>query len=210
MAAEPPEQGTQPGLSAPAADGVSAPVPLPPAVHSAHGHGFPIHLPFVEKLKRHNVGRVGLGSRDSVAALTALRRALEIAPEEPTVRWFLGSLQLLQGQAADSLATFSKVKLDVLRLSGIASAEHTLGHPEKSQQVLAQLVLIPTQVSAYEVATVHAWRGEKDIAFEWLERAYREHCNGLPYIKTDPYFDGVRQDQDPRYLELLRKMNLPE
>jgi hypothetical protein len=41
-----------------------------------------------------------------------------------------------------------------------------------SAQALDELTTKGAQDSAYEIAEVHAWRGGKDKAFEWLERAY--------------------------------------
>ena len=60
---------------------------------------------------------------------------------------------------------------------------------------------------AYRVALVHAWRGERDSAFEWLERAYARHDLELRWLKIDPFLRNLRAD--PRYTALLRKMNLP-
>ena len=46
-------------------------------------------------------------------------------------------------------------------------------------------------------------------AFEWLERAYRQHDGGLSAgVMTDPLIEGLRGD--PRYRALVRKMNLRE
>jgi tetratricopeptide (TPR) repeat protein len=59
----------------------------------------------------------------------------------------------------------------------------------------------------YEVALIYAGLGEKDHAFEWLERAYEEHDKGLIYLKVDPPLDPLRSD--PRYEDLLRRMNFP-
>ena len=39
---------------------------------------------------------------------------------------------------------------------------------------------------AYQVGDVYAWRGEKDKAFEWLERAYQQRDSGLNGIAYDP------------------------
>lgn len=55
---------------------------------------------------------------------------------------------------------------------------------------------------------MYAWRGEKDKAFEWAERAYAERDAGLPWLKIIPEFHSLHGD--PRYKALLRKMNLPE
>ena len=48
--------------------------------------------------------------------------------------------------------------------------------------------------------------GEKDQAFEWLERAYEEREALLMYLKGSPLFDPLRDD--PRFQDLLRRMNL--
>ena len=62
--------------------------------------------------------------------------------------------------------------------------------------------------AAFQIAETFAWRGEKDKAFAWLERAYQQRDGGLSDIKTDPPLAGLRSD--PRYEAFLRKMNLPE
>jgi hypothetical protein len=57
------------------------------------------------------------------------------------------------------------------------------------------------------IASIYAFRGEKDRAFEWLDRAYeaRDH---LYLIKGNPLMKNL--EGDPRYKTLLRKLNLPE
>jgi hypothetical protein len=57
------------------------------------------------------------------------------------------------------------------------------------------------------IAEVHAFRGEKDIARSWLDRAYAQKDIFLWLIKGDPLFRNL--DGDPRYKAFLRKMNLP-
>jgi eukaryotic-like serine/threonine-protein kinase len=49
--------------------------------------------------------------------------------------------------------------------------------------------------------------GEKDRAFSWLEKAYREKSGFVAYIKSAPIFDSLRSD--PRYADLLKRMGLP-
>ena len=48
--------------------------------------------------------------------------------------------------------------------------------------------------------------GEKDEAFEGLEKAYNERSLGFEEIKVNPVFDPLRSD--PRFQDLLRRMNL--
>jgi hypothetical protein len=50
--------------------------------------------------------------------------------------------------------------------------------------------------------------GDYDRAIEWLEKAYELHHPGLPYIGVSPRYDPLRSD--PRFQDLLRRMNFPE
>jgi serine/threonine-protein kinase len=77
-----------------------------------------------------------------------------------------------------------------------------------SQRVLEQLIDKSGKALSGLIARVYAWRGEKNQAFEWAERAYVQRDPGITWLKIDPDFRSLRAD--PRYRALLRKMNLPD
>ena len=62
--------------------------------------------------------------------------------------------------------------------------------------------------SAYEIAQIHAYRGEADRAFEWLQRSYQRHDSEIVWIKTDPLLRGLHGDR--RFRALLTQLRLPE
>jgi hypothetical protein len=62
-------------------------------------------------------------------------------------------------------------------------------------------------IDATRVALVYAGLGEKDQAFEWLQRAYVEHSGNMWYLKVQPVWDPLRSA--PRFQSLLRRMNSP-
>jgi TolB-like protein len=155
-----------------------------------------------------NLGQMLDENGQSPAAIDALRRSLEIRPGNFGALICLGMLQLRQGNAAEALATVRTADIDIVRLTGIAMAEHSLGHKQESQRALDELVAIGAQYAAYQIAEAYAWRGEKDSAFAWLDRAERQHDGGLADIKLDAMLASLRSD--PRYGALLRKMNLPQ
>ena len=64
----------------------------------------------------------------------------------------------------------------------------------------------PGSVSAYTLAIYYARAGDKERVIEWLEKAYLEHNNNLPYLRT-PVFDLVRSD--PHFEDLVRRIGLP-
>jgi eukaryotic-like serine/threonine-protein kinase len=63
-------------------------------------------------------------------------------------------------------------------------------------------------ISPYEIATYYALMGDRDQAFDWLEKAYKERSARLEYVKSEDFFDNFRSD--PRYLDLMRRMGLPQ
>ena len=146
--------------------------------------------------------------RQYVAAHAAVRRALEIDPESVYGLTNLGKIQLLGGKPAEALPTFRQIGDPGFRQSGIAMAEHTLGHTKESQQALDALIAKDAQHAAYQITEVYAWRGEKNQAFDWLERAYQQRVAGVVQIKIDPLLSSLRSDA--RYAAMLRKMQLPE
>ena len=63
-----------------------------------------------------------------------------------------------------------------------------------------------TYVSPYYIAQMYAFAGDKEKAINWLETAYEMKDPMMPYIHGF-IFDLL--DNDPRYQDLLRRMNLP-
>ena len=54
----------------------------------------------------------------------------------------------------------------------------------------------------------YAALGEKDKAFEWLDRMYEDRKGMLIWLKVDPGLDPLRSD--PRFRELARRVGLPQ
>jgi serine/threonine protein kinase/Tfp pilus assembly protein PilF len=82
------------------------------------------------------------------------------------------------------------------------------GRRDEARKVLDDLFELSKQehVSSFYVALVYTCLGQKDQAFEWLEKAYEERDVYLSQLKVFPLFDSLRSD--PRYKALLKKMNL--
>jgi tetratricopeptide (TPR) repeat protein len=153
------------------------------------------------------LGRYLMADRQFAAAHEALRRALEIQPEDSFVLHDLGMLQLLEGNLQAASTTFGLVPSEGVHLMGVAMTEHSLGHGSESRQALDQLIAEKGQAWAYQIAEVYAWRGEKNKAFEWLQRGYDRHDGGHCNIKIDALLFSLRGDA--RFGAMLRKMKLP-
>ena len=63
-------------------------------------------------------------------------------------------------------------------------------------------------VPPFGSADLYARLGDKDRTFENLEKAYAERGHILAFTKVEPGLDSIRSD--PRYVEMLRRMGLPQ
>jgi tetratricopeptide (TPR) repeat protein len=151
---------------------------------------------------------VNLRSGHLAEAEQSFRRALQISPEYAGGRFFLGEALMLQGHLETALAEFQKETLDDGQLEGSAMIDFAVGHKAASDKHLAEAIRQNATDWPSGIARVYAFRGERDRAFEWLDRAYDTRDQDLYYIKGDPLLRNL--ESDPRYKAFLRKMNLPE
>ena len=70
-----------------------------------------------------------------------------------------------------------------------------------------QQVADKTYISPMVFADIYSLLGEKDEAFQWLEKAYRERSSKLIDLKLDPDYDNLHSD--PRFAALVSKIGLP-
>jgi TolB-like protein/DNA-binding winged helix-turn-helix (wHTH) protein/Flp pilus assembly protein TadD len=141
-------------------------------------------------------------------AEAAIRHALEISPNYNGGQYHLGLVLLARHQTQEALAEMRKEPFDAARLVGTAMAYSALGNRADSDAALAQILEKYPASIPIGVAAVHAFRGEADEAFKWLDRAYDQKDSLLYRIKFSPEFDRIHGD--PRYAAFLKKMNLPE
>ena len=92
------------------------------------------------------------------------------------------------------------------KLVGLALARHAEGRAAEADAALDELKRVYGVQGAYQIAEVHAFRGERDAAFEWLESAFTSRDPGMTWMINDAFFRNVRSD--PRWAAMLRKMKL--
>src|SRR5678815_2442917 len=136
-------------------------------------------------------------------ARAAFEKILSMDPQYPDAHMHLGYVHLLQSEPEKALAEFQEESDDWRRLYGSALAFHGAGKKKEADAAQSEFTTKYGDVGAFQVAEIHAYRGEADKAFEWLERAYEQRDGGLSGIKSDPLLRNI--EQDPRFRRLLRK-----
>ena len=146
-------------------------------------------------------------------AIAQSRRCLELEPSFPPPRWTIAIALVKKGATESAVAEME----DVVRLTGentlyLATLAHCYGasgRRDDALSILQQLQDLSKQryVTAYWPAVIYASLNEKDETFRWLDIAYQERSAWMVYTKIFPWFDNLRSD--PRFDDLLRRMNFP-
>jgi TolB-like protein/tetratricopeptide (TPR) repeat protein len=139
-------------------------------------------------------------------AEAAARKTLEINPHGARNYFLLGFIFLAQERLDEAQEAFQSEVHDTFRLLGLSLVHHACGRDAQSRAALQALVEKDAEGSAYQIALGHAYRGENDLAFEWLERAYRQRDPGLSIMKVEPTLRSLHAD--PRWQPFLEKMGL--
>ena len=133
------------------------------------------------------------------------RKAIEM---NPLGRWRHGMLVLVllaQGRLEEAeRAVANGLKQPEYRLLHLLFVRWSQGRREESDCLLAELKEKYTTVFAYQLAQAHAWRGENDEAFAWLETCYAQHDPGVHWAKVDIVFKLLRDDA--RWPVLMKKL----
>jgi len=86
------------------------------------------------------------------------------------------------------------------------------GRKDEARKMLAKLLGgEPKPTGAWDgwfLIGIYAALGEKDEAFRWMETAFKERCNFLPWLRETPRYAPLRSD--PRFQDMVRRLKLPE
>jgi TolB-like protein/Tfp pilus assembly protein PilF/predicted Ser/Thr protein kinase len=165
----------------------------------------PLSIPVNREL-----GYIFYFARQYDQAIEQLRRTLELDPNFIPALTALGSAYLQKSMYQEGIAEFEKALTispgNTQALWRLGYAYAVTGRRTEAQKVLNDLSK-KKYVPAFTMAIIYAGLGQKDQAFQWLEKSYEEHDSGpFSMVKVYPIFDPLRSD--PRFVDLLRRMNL--
>lgn len=136
------------------------------------------------------------------------KKALELNPDFWSGPIWLSLIDLMKGQPQNALKEAERIQDAAQRLATTAIAYNALVHRKESDAALRELIAKFSATAPTDIAEVYAGRNQRDEAFEWLDRAYAQHDNGVAEITLNPLLSRLRGD--PRFDALLKKLNLPD
>ena len=153
--------------------------------------------------------------RNYQALIQASRKYVTSVPDDWTGPYFLGVAYEGLGRLQDAIPEYQKaINLshgDQDPSASLAHAYAAAGKKTEAQKILSRLQRTSrtSYVSPYMIATIYAGLTDKERAFEFLEKAYQERSSDIVYfLKSDLRIDNLRSD--PRFQDLVRRMNFPQ
>ena len=152
-------------------------------------------------------------ARQFDAAITQARRTLEQYPTYPLAYIWLGSAyreKKMYKEAVEQFAQASKLSGNHPAITALYGHALALsGDTAGARRALADLQrLAKTRyVSALYFAGIYTGLGEKGMALDWLDKAYKERNDRLVYLNVDPMADPLRSE--PRFQDLMKRLHLP-
>lgn len=157
-----------------------------------------------------NIGAVIVfyNTRHYDRAIEQALKTLEIDRDLAIPRYFLGAAYLEKGQSEQAITELQKNRGRSVVLGLLGYAYAVAGRKAEALKALAELQALSGRryISPYEIARIYVGLGEKEQAFEWLEKAYQGRSDYLTRLQVDPTFDSLRSD--PRFADLVRRVGL--
>jgi TolB-like protein/Flp pilus assembly protein TadD len=150
-------------------------------------------------------------------AAAEARKALEVNPDFPSAIYQLGGAYAARGLYDEALATFRRLKTLQPSLGrwGLGFTFAAMGLEGDAHQVIAELAEAPGQKDIMMIGIMYGALGDEEKAMDWLERAYDERVDWLPWVGAraggntftraglEPLADN------PRYQRLVQRLALP-
>jgi TolB-like protein/Flp pilus assembly protein TadD len=145
-------------------------------------------------------------------AIAEAQRALQRRSDSREAHWLIGICLQELGELREAETKFRQI-LSMAPKDGRAlpALGHVLGRQgriKEAQAVAGEIHQLTLQGKGmeYPLAMVYAGMGDKDRAFEWLDKAFEKRDPSLIYIKVAARMAPLRSD--PRYAELLERLRL--
>jgi serine/threonine protein kinase/tetratricopeptide (TPR) repeat protein len=145
---------------------------------------------------------------DNERALKELDCGAVVEPNHPFLKFFRAQILYYKGEVEEAARILKKVLAENPHLEGMRpllavflAAQNKFAAARKNLSERVLKMAYADYDIAYWVASAYALLGEKDAAFEWLERAIKLGIEDLNWLETDKTLDSLRGDK--RYAQLL-------
>jgi tetratricopeptide (TPR) repeat protein len=160
----------------------------------------------------HSMANIVFFSGNCDGAIDLFQKTIEMDPSFPIQYFWLGRVYLHIGELQKAIEIFEKgirfPEVNAIVSGGLGLAYALTGRDKDAHKILDQLEKLSKEkyVDAYPFAYIYIGLGDKDKAFEYLEKCFEFGDLYLLYLPIDPIFKELHDD--PRFKAILKKMGL--
>ena len=164
------------------------------------------------------VGTDYLFTRRYDESIAQYQKALDLNPNLPAIRTLLSWAYAMKRMYPQALAEYDKIAGQDKAVAaenqfvagGLGWVYAVSGRRADALKIAQELKDLSsrTYVDFYSLGGIYAGLGDKDEAFRLLEKGYAQHSATMPWLGIDVFWYGMHSD--PRYVDLLRRMGLPQ
>ena len=142
-------------------------------------------------------------------AITYAQDALRINPGYPMANYVLGMVYAELGRHEEAIDILERIYTPRSGYaSGLGVAYALAEQQDKALEIATEMELQNMRWHTWGLAEIYSALGNKDKAIYWLEEAYKQRHDFIPWIKNNPYYKKL--DDDPRFQDIVNRLNLPE
>ena len=151
---------------------------------------------------------------DLISAEAETGRMIDLDPNYWAAHLNQAVIRVRQGRYADALVPAQKAlelaKRSNASLAFLGHVYARMGRRAEAESIIKELQdrYDKQQADGRDVAVVYAGLDEKDQAFTWLEKAFKDRSTFLAILRLEPSFDPLKND--PRWNELLRRVGVAQ
>ena len=161
-----------------------------------------------------NVSRMHQLQNNHEASIENSLKLIELDPNFGPAYEYLALSYLKQGRNAEAIAAAEKaVELSNRSSISVGDLGFVYASTKKPAEAMKLIRELEDKYARKEaigqyIAPIYVGLGDKDKAFEWLEKDFQARNGKLVEIRWQLQFESLRDD--PRYKDLIKGMNLPE
>lgn len=160
-----------------------------------------------------DLGYVYYFARQYDQAIEQCQKTLEMDPNFEIAHYEMGLALAGKGNYDEAVASFEKAarldgKAQALAMIGYAYAK--AGKRGEAEKILRKMEDLAKRrfIDANKMVVIYTALGDKDRAFEWLEKDFEARSSSVFEIGVDPRIDDLRSDI--RFKNLLQRIGLPQ
>ncbi len=158
-----------------------------------------------------NLGQIYYHARRYDQAIEQGRKTLEIAPDFVVAHANLIDVYEQKGMYPEAIAALKTLgeqgQQEAALLEAAYRAAGARGYWQKRLDLSLDRLKRGEYVKPTTIPRIYVGLGDKERAFEWLEKAYADRDSELVELRAEPGYDPLRAD--PRFRDLLRRMHFP-